>query len=289
MHEKNNMPPDNRLEGDTEIRQAQLVMLGLLKHFDKICKDHNLTYWLDGGNLIGAVRHKGFIPWDDDLDVSMPREDYDKFLNLPKEAFPSYIYHDKREEYMRLRDRYSKRIDEGCDADKEFNAIYMDIFPVKKYHYMRKVLARVRMCIPPYTPPSIKNAKTISKKIKRLGATILYYVLTYTGLQFIIRALSFIGPKKYWGYDLTRPVHYHFADEWIFPLTELQFEDQCFPVPGKYHEFLKYNFGNYMQLPPESERNHHNNKSILVTTPCNHIEALDWNTDFPDYVMEKTN
>lgn len=281
-------PPDNRLEGDTELRQAQLVMLGLLKQFDAICKRHNLTYWIDGGTLIGAVRHQGFIPWDDDLDVLMPREDYDKFLNLPDSEFPEYIYHDKREEMQRIRDRYSKRIDVDCDSDATFNSIFLDIFPVKKFHYMRKVLARVRMLIPPYTPPSIKNGKSLANKCKRFFANILYYFLTYTGLQFVIRGLSLLGPKNVWGCDLTRTWHFHFNDSWLFPLKTLKFEDFDAPVPNNYHQWLTYNFGDYMQLPPESERNHHNNIHILVTTPCKHPEARDWNKDFPELISNNS-
>ena len=84
--------PDNRLTGDTSLRQIQLVMLRLLKIFDKICQEYNLTYWVDAGTLLGAIRHKGFIPWDDDLDVIMPYEDYLKFLKLPATVFPDDVF-----------------------------------------------------------------------------------------------------------------------------------------------------------------------------------------------------
>jgi len=62
------------------VKEAQNTMLKLLLAFDKICQENQLTYWLDHGTLLGAVRHQGFIPWDDDLDVSMPREDYEKLV-----------------------------------------------------------------------------------------------------------------------------------------------------------------------------------------------------------------
>ena len=172
--------PDRRLEKTTELEQAQEVMLGLLKVFASICEKYNLTYWLDGGTLLGAVRHQGFIPWDDDVDVIMPRDDYDKFLSLPDSVFPVYVYHDTRDGFQRLRDRYSKRIDEGAEPDKDFISIYIDIFPVKKFHCMRKVLSRIRMCMPPYNPPGIKSAKGFVRKAKRLCANILYYLITYT-------------------------------------------------------------------------------------------------------------
>lgn len=269
--------PDNRLEGDTPLRQAQLIMLGLLKNFDAICEKHKLTYWLEGGTLLGAIRHNGFIPWDDDLDVMMPQDDYDKFLNLPDSEFPRYIYHDTRVGFQRLRDRYSKRIDEGVDSDASFNSVYMDIFPMKKFPYMRKVLSRFLQCIPPYNPPSIKDGKTVKSRVRRVAANIVYYTLKYTGLQYVVKGLCHLGPKNVWGYNLEITWHYHFNDKWIFPLAKHKFEDGEFYVPGNYHEFLKFNFGDYMTPLPD---NHHNNQNILSTTPCKHPEALDWEKDF---------
>lgn len=269
--------PDNRLSGDTSLRQAQLVMLRLLKIFDFICRKNNLIYWLEGGTLLGAVRHKGFIPWDDDLDVMMPRPDYDRFMEIAKEELPFDIYHDTRDEFQRLRDRFSKRVDEGAEPDLHFISIYIDIFPAKKFPYMRKVLCRVRMLIPPYRAPGIYKDFPLKKKIKRVIAGILHYILTYSGLQFVIKGLCLIGAKKYWSYDLAITWHYHFNDEWIFPLSTLQFEDEKFPVPGNYTAVLTHQFGNYMEPPPISERNHHHNKYLLPITPCNHPEALDWN------------
>ena len=80
--------PDERLKGDTVLRQAQLVMLRILRVFDAICTKHSLTYWLDAGTLLGAARHGGFIPWDDDIDVMMPLSDYEKFCTLAEKELP---------------------------------------------------------------------------------------------------------------------------------------------------------------------------------------------------------
>ncbi|KXB58205.1 hypothetical protein HMPREF1871_00593 [Gemelliphila asaccharolytica] len=64
------------------LEELREVQIGILKYIDKVCKENNLTYFLNYGSLIGAVRHKGFIPWDDDVDISMPREDYEKFIKI---------------------------------------------------------------------------------------------------------------------------------------------------------------------------------------------------------------
>ena len=76
---------------DLGLRDAQLIMKGILKDIAVICDKHHIKYFLDAGTLIGAVRHKGFIPWDDDIDIGMLREDYEKFLKVVEKELPSYL------------------------------------------------------------------------------------------------------------------------------------------------------------------------------------------------------
>src|SRR6266487_1024402 len=84
--------PDNREKGETPLRQCQLVMLRMLKIFDYLCAKHQIKYFLTGGSLIGAVRHQGFIPWDDDLDVGMTRGNYEKFIQRAVPELPYDIF-----------------------------------------------------------------------------------------------------------------------------------------------------------------------------------------------------
>ena len=81
--------PDKREEGSTQIRQCQLVMIRMLKIVDYLCNHYQVKYFLTGGTLIGAIRHKGFIPWDDDLDISMPRASYEAFLRIAPSEIPA--------------------------------------------------------------------------------------------------------------------------------------------------------------------------------------------------------
>ena len=81
------------MEIDSRLRKLQMAELEILKEFVRLCEAHGLQYYLVGGTLLGAVRHKGFIPWDDDIDVAMPRGDYDRFSQIaPKELDPRYFY-----------------------------------------------------------------------------------------------------------------------------------------------------------------------------------------------------
>ncbi len=267
--------PDRRFDGDTELRQGQLVMLRLLKIFARTCDELGLTYWMDSGTLLGAVRHEGFIPWDDDVDVAMPREHYEEFLRKAPELLPYDVYLDASNEYAKLRDRYSSRV--PLDAGTPRDSIFIDVFPMKRFPAMRKKLARVRQLIPPYGIPGIPRDGSIAYRAYRLAVASGAILLRVTGLMFVIRFLCLLGGKHYWSYDLTRTWHHHFNDEWIFPLRRMKFEDSWFYGPGDAHSQLRYQYGDYMTPPPEHQRNHHGLGTILVTTPCDWAEALNWN------------
>lgn len=267
--------PDNRLEGDTELRQGQLVMLRLLKVFAAVCDELGLAYWLDSGTLLGAVRHQGFIPWDDDVDVAMAREQYEEFLRKAPGLLPYDVYLDTSLEFAKLRDRYSTRIPLEPGAARD--SIYIDIFPMKRFPAMRKKLARIRQLIPPYGIPSVPKDAAPAYKTYRIAVRMGAIFLRVTGIMWVINGLCLLGNRHYWSYDLTRTWHHHFNDEWVFPLRKMQFEDAVFWAPGNPHRLLSYQYGDYMTPPPEHQRNHHGLGTILVTTPCDWAEALNWN------------
>ncbi|WP_415316474.1 LicD family protein, partial [Clostridium perfringens] len=91
------------MKNKNEIREVQLVLLEILKDIDKICREHEIEYFLDAGTLLGAIRHKGFIPWDDDIDIIMMRNDYIKFLDLSKFLLKKYDVstNDIKEDYYK--------------------------------------------------------------------------------------------------------------------------------------------------------------------------------------------
>ena len=75
----------------TELRKMQIRILEIMVEIDKLCRKHDIKYWLDGGTLLGAVRHGGFIPWDDDLDICMMQEDYEKFIEIAPKELPEHL------------------------------------------------------------------------------------------------------------------------------------------------------------------------------------------------------
>lgn len=126
------------------LRRQQMRMLELLMEIDRICKKHGIRYWLSSGTLIGAARHGGFIPWDDDLDIEMMRDDYNRLMEvLPEElpatmalqthqTDPTYFFY-----YAKVRDRRSI-LAEGNNYDRMWKeqGIYIDIFPLERHTYL---------------------------------------------------------------------------------------------------------------------------------------------------------
>lgn len=271
-----NAIPDRRMEEGSDLRRAQLVMTRLLKIHALVCEELGLTYWLDSGTLLGAVRHDGFIPWDDDVDVAMPREHYEEYLRLAPPLLPDDVYLDTSLEFAKLRDRCSTRIPlEDCKLP---DSLYIDIFPFRRFPRMRKTLGRLRLLIPPYGVPSLSKEGSFFYRSYRFVASAFSVFLRLTGLAWLIKLLSLFGKRHYWGYDLTKTWPHHFNDEWIFPLKKIKFEGEWFWAPGNPKPLLKYQYGEYMELPPPEKRNHHNLGKILINEPC----GAEWSKKYKE-------
>ena len=123
-----------------ELKKLQKIELELLIEFDRICNKHNLKYVLVGGTLIGAIRHKGFIPWDDDIDISMPRNDYNKFIEIQKKELNHNKYYFQSMEtnknfglpFGKLRRKDSIYCESTCPIARNEQGIWIDIFPIDK-------------------------------------------------------------------------------------------------------------------------------------------------------------
>ena len=117
-------------------------MLQILCATDKICTEHHLTYWLEGGTLLGAVRHHGFIPWDDDMDISMPRKDYEQFLKIAPQLLPKDLFLQTQQSdpqyklpIAKIRKRGTLLIETGETGNENYcHGIFIDIIPNDYYH-----------------------------------------------------------------------------------------------------------------------------------------------------------
>lgn len=253
---------------DQTLRQVQLQSLEILLEIKRICDLYDIHYFLDSGTLLGAVRHKGFIPWDDDLDIGMMRKDYERFNEIAPKALNSNYFWQTWETdpsyplpFGKVRKRGTLYVERKSKQLKE-NGFFVDILP---YDYApedpesRKILRkkqtdinRILLMKCGYTP-WIESVKT--NFIKLTGYT------PYKIISLVNRKSDLI--KKHRGLtasiENTDVVYEHggrfYYRSGLFTDTvELEFEGISFPVISGYHEWLTVAYGDYMQLPPESER-----------------------------------
>jgi lipopolysaccharide cholinephosphotransferase len=280
--------PDNRLQGDTPLRQAQLVMLRLLKAFHGICEEEGLSYWLDAGTLLGAVRHGGFIPWDDDIDVLMPAEDYEKFCRLAQERLSFDMFFQTPDTdpgfvcpWVKIRDRYSY-LEEATGPYPYSQAIFIDIFPAQleteRQHRWRNfysLLAPLHKSpeLPSFSLPLKSNAK------RALFGSLQLAFKALMKLPFIRKPfLAYLETgDKAWAYE--PPIRWlnRFPDEAVFPLKKIFFEDFEFWGPADTDRYLRDYFGDYMTPPPPERRvSEHSVDAIFPIGPNPHFSALKW-------------
>ena len=249
----------------TPLRKAQLCMLGILIEIDKICRKHNIPYWLDSGTLIGAVRHGGFIPWDDDMDICVLREDYARLKGVLLEELPErYQLSDAQLDtysfgnIARVKDTYSY-----CHfplfAKQQSQGLWVDILiqtpaTSKRYKaFVEKIYGRVFREIHHLSESQGKPRWVcVLKRSLAYLAYPLAYGLTWCGDRWAKRH-SHGSLMHIWGeYPNSRR---YMSD--IFPLAEHEFEGHSFLVPHDTDAYLRKIYGDYMQIPPESKRETH--------------------------------
>lgn len=252
-------------EGST-LRKAQIRMLDILIEIDKICRKHNIPYWLDFGTLLGAVRHKGFIPWDDDLDISILKKDRKRLCRYLKEELPTqfYIFDNNTTEYFRgsgiikVMDRKSF-VRERYIADKDLvngYGLWVDIFCIEKGS--RKFRKHVNS-----TQGKFQRRMQGRVADGIFNLSISYILFPFSLLEIAVyRLLKKMCSKDNYIYDLRTLVANALFSErkltQIFPLKEIMFEGHSFFAPVDCDAFLTETYNNYMEMPPEEKRTVHN-------------------------------
>jgi len=265
-----------RYQEVTDIREIQQMELGIMEYIHEICQKIGVKYFLAYGSLIGAVRHKGFIPWDDDMDICMLREDYEKLQDYlianPDERYEvmsyknnlNYVY-----PFMKVQDNQTYLLEEDVRIDSNMG-IYVDIFPVDGYEddsvfkdkMTRLIKKRQLSC---YTFKGITNTKSLLNSLIRYISVIIFY---FTNTNKYIRGIDELAKSRkvldyeevdYLIYkDMNKPV---WRREWLEQVTTGTFEGKEFTIPKNYHEILTSDYGDYMQLPPVEQRvSHHDFK-----------------------------
>lgn len=258
------------------MRESQQGSLEILKKIDEICNQLGLKYYLAYGTLIGAIRHKGFIPWDDDVDIMMPRNDYDRlthyFIENKENLKPLEIINpqiNKECPYTISRISDSRYV---LDVDNEEDygiGLFVDIYPldgvgntVKEYTKLKNKSSRFASMCFLSTRKKVKRENTKSY-IKYMVKFPAFAVAKLLGKDFFMKKLYHMANKcdyensKYVGCiiwtsdDGLRGI---FPKEWFEKTIDVEFEGKKFKAPGEYDKVLTHGYGDYMELPPEKER-----------------------------------
>lgn len=264
-----------------DVNELKKIQLEMLDYFDSFCRKNNIKYWLDYGTLLGAVRHKGYIPWDDDVDVAMLREDYEKASELfNKQSDGTYLFqtptNNKESCYPfgKLLNTKTVLYEYGEKGIK--TSVYIDVFvydnapdnkeELKKIFKKRDLLGRVRRIKLP-----MRSGINSKKKVAYAIGSVL---LKPISMNLINRALdknarkneknnslhnvsSFVDP-----YDTS---YFCVPKAFFTDLIELDFEGKRYFAPKEYDAWLRKIYDDYMQLPPEDQReSHHVFKAYYV-------------------------
>lgn len=259
-------------------RKSQLVMAKLLKKIHDACVANNLKYWMDFGTLLGAIRHGGFIPWDDDIDLGMIRSDVDKLvevLNKDKEVFIRKIFGNNRANGVH-------RICQvrWADTDKGAYIAYIDIF---LYDYAKKAIDSDWEYFMNLKKELVNDSKALDittnlKGLERYNPKLQTSLKTFFDKynEKIIKRMDIVEEASdyiVWGFDNLYYANYHdvhmFHSNDIFPLKELEFEGYKFYAPNHFFEYLNPMYGDILSLPSDMLSHKHVKYSDSQLTALN--------------------
>lgn len=264
------------------LREMQQIELDMLLELDRVCKNHSLRYYLDGGTLLGAMCYEGFIPWDDDIDIKMPRPDYERLKDYSEE-FSSHIQvrfpskEDCEYTFLKLIDTRTLLVENSGGRTKR-SGVYIDILPMDghpedgpEYGKHLKKLSRLNTLFHGSQDRFEKLRNSASPLTRMKGAA---YAALYTPWRLLCKLTK--TAKKY-QYDECRrvgllvegdPIRERFEKAWLEPPTELEFEGHMLPAPSGYRRHMEIFYGEHVTKP----ESYHN----LPQYPGNHDYTVSW-------------
>ena len=243
------------------------IEVDILTHIDLLCTSNSIPYYLAGGTLIGACRHKGFIPWDDDIDIYIPRPYIKQFISLMVEeniyrVFSISTKEDYTRDWVQIIDRRTMLIEKGIDISDY--GIFVDVFPVDGLptnERLRKVYWKLIIVLKNLVGISRSEYKVAEKLVFRIPKLILFPILKKIGPRRFVIILDFFA-------SLFNPYHSKYVANMVAAYNEqetvkrnviesfikMEFEGRLFNAPKEYDQYLTNVFGNYMELPPVNDR-----------------------------------
>lgn len=274
---------------DMLTKQIQNAMFEMLIDIDKVCLENNIDYFLCGGSCLGAVRHNGFIPWDDDVDIAMTREAYNRFVEIFDEKLgDKYILNAPNYSKESI-SRFPKILKKdsvyvtGDTTNPDLCKLFLDIFileniPDNKLHKLIKGVICNALEFISSQVHFIKNTSIQERKMYKKYDANSYYVRFLIGKIFSIFSVSAYNnlidkiirhnneKSKMYGFPTGRK-HYFgeiLPKETFFPTVRMPFEGYMLPVPGDYKCYLTNLYGDFMKIPSEDKREHHYIKEVQL-------------------------
>lgn len=263
------------------LKEIKEIELNILRYIDRVCKEEQLNYYLCGGTLLGAIRHQGFIPWDDDIDIFMPREDYERLLIILNEKKNNYRVLNYRTEkefylpYTKIVDKNTFLKERGVPEIKTMG-VFVDIFPIDGIHenkiimkiqyYSILILKKILAC-----KTNVGNIRK-RNKIRIFIRNIIKIVLLPISLQDInlcidkiTQIFKYEDSKFCISFSGSYGLKEIFDKNLLFnSKTEADFECNKFSIPSGYDYYLNKIYGDYMKLPPLEERKNHSMTAYLI-------------------------
>lgn len=260
------------ITGGFAMTEVQKIILDIFKEISKICEEHNITYFAIGGTCLGAVRHQGFIPWDDDLDIAIPIEEYECFVDVAKKNLPEHLVVFQPGDAKHFYSNFIKVMDTRTMMTEDYAAswrdsyggVWVDIMPISgvpaETKPRKKFLAKVKWHLRSgfKMKSTFKDQLTLAGKIAWVMYRPLYWILPkefhWKAWLRLLRRNPF-SQSQYTGYVWSKNLHrLIFPTKWFVETVPLAFEDTVIRCPKEWDVFLTQMFGNYMELPPENKR-----------------------------------
>lgn len=282
------------------MNDVQKCILSIFKEFQKVCNSNDIPYYAIGGTCIGAIRHKGFIPWDDDLDVAIPIEHFSRFLDVAEKQLPNFLKLYTCCEVKHYRHIFIKIIDIRTTFIEEieyeypdmYKGVFIDVMPIsgvpsnaicellfrfkQSYYYLLNNTVRYPI---EYVLKGNNKSKRIWKYVYLYSAIIgkNRHFNYYTGKWMeMLKKHPFYTSKKtgYVWHSVLRGLI--FKTEWFDLPQKIEFEDTYILCPKNSDSYLTAQFGNYMQLPPEKERINAHPGIIKLDVPYEEYIPKTW-------------
>ncbi len=262
------------------LRELQMTELEMMLEFDRVCRENGIPYSMDGGTMLGAVRHKGFIPWDDDMDVMMLREDYEKFRKAAGQLNPEICFwqdHETDPEYRwgygKLRRTGTTFVRAGQEHIKCKTGVYVDVLPLDDVP--KSLVGQIFFDFYCFVLRKVLWSEVGKYSEKNPFKRVCYRLLSHIHPDFIfrlckrsekksrndsvnrVRVMTLPTYGKYYVKDNPFCERYGMTKEWLRKLVRYEFEGVQLLGVENYEAYLTHLYGDYMKLPPVEERCSH--------------------------------